>query len=174
MSTEWERTRPPLKRITSPAEPGNVLALKHGAYSPRSIEAEAGKVHEALLEVAPWCDQPQYLPSVNRYLEASAREALAHRALMASSPKLSPRLLEAATSAARLAWLMGDQLGLTPAGHARLKVMTAASVGAELGLQDLIADGAAIRARRQAAVSPVGPLEPTVAPDTAHNPQEAL
>jgi phage terminase small subunit len=57
------------------------------------------------------------------------------------SPKLSPRLLETATAAARLAWQMGDQLGLTPAGHARLKVLVADATEAERSLADLAADG---------------------------------
>src|SRR5664280_2185430 len=87
--------------------PGNVAHLVHGAYSERAIAERAGEVHAALLEVAPWCREDRYLPSVNRYLQATAREQLAHEALMASA-KLSPRLLETATAAARLAWQMGD------------------------------------------------------------------
>lgn len=154
----------PLKRITSPAAPGNTLALKHGTYSPAAIAAQADRVHDALLEVAPWCNQPEYLPSVRRYLDATAREQMAHRAIEASPDKVSPRLLEAATAASRLAWQMGDALGLTPSGHAKLKTLTAASVHAEVGLADLIAQGRTARLEAEA----------TSASQAAQPPPEAL
>ena len=132
-----------------PFEPGNTASLVHGAYSERAIAERAELVHAELLEVAPWCDEDRFLPSVHRYLQATAREQLAHEALMAST-KLSPRLLETATAAARLAWQMGDQLGLTPAGHARLKLVVAGATHAEATLADLAAEGREILARRQA------------------------
>ncbi len=145
------------------AEPGNELSVRHGAYSPAKIAAKAAAVHEALLEVAPWCNEPHYLPSVNRYLDATAREQLAHRAIEASAGKVSPRLLEAATAASRLAWQMGDQLGLTPAGHARLKTITAASVGAEASLADLMATGREARLLAEARMAET-PAQPSPAP----------
>jgi hypothetical protein len=147
--TEWERSRPPLKRITSPAAPDNLLALKHGAYSEQKIAERAATVHEHLLEVAPWCDQAHYMPSVMRYTQATAREQLAHEALM-DGAKLSPRLLEAVTSAARLAWMMADQLGLTPAGHAKLKILAAGGEQAEATVADLMAAGRASRLAAEA------------------------
>ena len=129
-------------------EPGNVVAFRHGAYSERAIAERAQLVHASLLAVAPWCAEDRYLPSVNRYLQATARETLAHDALMAGGKKISPRLLETATAAARLAWSMGDALGLTPAGHARLKLLVAGATGAEMELADLMRQGAEIRAAR--------------------------
>jgi hypothetical protein len=131
------------------ATPGNVLALKHGAYSERAIAERAQLVHASLLEVAPWCAEDRYLPSVNRYLQATARETLAHDALMAGG-KLSPRLLETATAAARLAWSMGDALGLTPAGHARLKLLVAGATEAEASLRDMAQQGRQTRGRQAA------------------------
>jgi hypothetical protein len=50
------------------------MALQHGAYSERAIAERAEQVHSALLEFAPWCREDRYLPSVNRYLQATARE----------------------------------------------------------------------------------------------------
>jgi hypothetical protein len=129
-------------------EPGNAAALVHGTYSPRAIAERAELVHTSLLDVAPWVDEPHFAPSVHRYLQATARETLAHDALMAS-PKLSPRLLEAATAAARLAWAMGDALGLTPAGHAKLKMLVAGGEHAEASLADLAAQGKVIRERAE-------------------------
>lgn len=129
------------------AEPGNTLALKHGAYSEQAIEHLAAAVHGELLRVAPWLDAPQFAPSVNRYLQATAREVLAHEALVGMQPgaKGFTRLLETATAAARLAWTMGHELGLTPAGHARLKILFAGSEHAEASLADLAAAGAQAR-----------------------------
>jgi hypothetical protein len=130
-------------------EPGNDAALKHGAFSELMIGARAELVHASLLEVAPWCAEDRYLPSVHRYLRATARETLAHDALMASE-KLSPRLLEAATASARLAWSMGDALGLTPAGHARLKLLVAGATEAEANLRDMAQQGRQTRGRQAA------------------------
>ena len=132
-----------------PFEAGNVVALRHGAYSEQAIAERAKDVHARLLEIVPWCNEPQYAPSVSRYLEATAREQLAHEALTTGAAKLSPRLLEAATSAARLSWVMADQLGLTPAGHAKLKLLAAGAIDAEASLADLAAEGQAIRQRRE-------------------------
>lgn len=143
-------TDPEHDQTVQPFQDVHTLSLKHGAYSKRMIEAKATEVHEELLRVAPWCDEERYMPAVLRYLQATAREQLAHEALMKAT-KISPRLLETATAAARLAWQMADQLGLTPAGHARLKVLTADAAGAEASIADrLAAHGAEIRARREA------------------------
>jgi hypothetical protein len=122
-----------------PFEPGNDAALEHGAYSAAVIEQRAAAVHDALLEIAPWINEQHFAPSVHRYLQATAREQLAHEALTARGPdgKGFTRLMEAATAASRLAWSMADALGLTPAGHARLKVLVAGAEHAEASLADL-------------------------------------
>lgn len=145
-------------------EPGNTLSLVHGAYSPRAIEERAEQVHAALLEVAPWCREDRYIPSVSRYLQATAREQLAHEALM-SAAKMSPRLLETATAAARLAWQMGDQLGLTPAGHSRLKLLVAGVAEAEQSLADVAANGRRARLADAIDTEPVADLEESDALD---------
>jgi len=115
-------------------------------------------VHQELLRFAPWLGQEVYAPQLQRYLQATAREQLAHRALVtaeqAGKPP-SPRLLETATAASRLAWKMADQLGLSPLGHARLKAMTADAEISTLSLADLIAEGASIREAAQARMADV-------------------
>lgn len=116
---------------------GNTSRLVHGAYSDRSIAERAQLVHDRLLEVCPWLAAPHFAPSVQRYAQATAREQLANDGLK-SVAKLSPRLLEAATAAARLAWQMGDALGLTPAGHARLKILVAGGEHAELSVVEAV------------------------------------
>jgi len=110
-----------------------------------------------VLEAAPWLSADHLAPAVHRYLQATAREQLAHQAYIA---KPSPRLLEAATAAARLAWRMGDELGLTPAGHAKLKMLVAGGAHAEASLADLMVVGAEIAARRFGAVNASEPAEP--------------
>jgi hypothetical protein len=126
-----------------PFKPENDAALVHGAYSPAVIAERAAQVHDALIEVAPWVAERHYAPSVDRYLKATAREQLAHEALIGMNPgaKGFTRLLETATAASRLAWHFGDQLGLTPAGHARLKILVAGGEHAEASLADLSEQG---------------------------------
>ncbi len=137
-------------RERPPFEPGHTLSLQHGAYSEKAIADRAEQVHGALLEVAPWVAEPHYAPSVDRYLKATAREHLAHEALTArgADGKGFTRLMEAATAASRLAWVMGDQLGLTPAGHAKLKMLVAGGEHAEASLADLAAEGRQTRLNR--------------------------
>jgi hypothetical protein len=93
--------------------------------------------------------EDRYAPALLLYLQAVARAQLAHRELTATA-RLSPRLLEAATSAARLAWQLGAELGLSPGGHARLKLLMADVAGAEVSVAELAARGREIRERRQA------------------------
>ena len=69
---------------------------------------------------------------------------------MASS-KLSPRLMECATAAARLSWYMSDQLGLTPMGHQQLKVLVADAATAEASIARLAETGRTIREARAVA-----------------------
>jgi hypothetical protein len=134
-----------------PFAPGHELSRRHGAYSPREIEKRAEVVHEHLLEIAPWAKEEVYAPSVNRYMQATAREQLAHEALMNLEPGARgfTRLLETATAAARLAWAMGDALGLTPGGHAKLKQLVAGAVEAEHTIADLAAEGRRARQRAE-------------------------
>jgi hypothetical protein len=131
-----------------PFEAGNTAALVHGSYSERAIAERAVEVHAELLRHCPYLDEDRYMPSVRRYLEAAAREHLAHEALVSGKGKLSSRLLEAATSASRLAWRMGDELGLTPRGHLELRALLAGTTSAEASLADLAAEGRAAMAAR--------------------------
>ncbi len=138
-------------RERPPFEPENDAALVHGTYSSAKVAERAVQVHGALYEVAPWVAEDHYTPSVDRYLKATAREQLAHEALIGMQPgaKGFTRLLETATAASRLAWAMADALGLTPAGHARLKILVAGGEHAEASLAEMSEQGR--RARLAAA-----------------------
>lgn len=139
-----------------PFEPGHTLSTTHGASSPRVIEAKAAEVHEQLLELAPWCNQPHYLPSVNRYLQAAAREALLHEHITTVSAAKGPRAVaarvwEQATAATRLAHTLAGDLGLTPLGEARLRAVAGSAAVTEHTLASVAAQGRATVAGRAAA-----------------------
>lgn len=155
MSTDWERTRRPLKRVTSPAWPGNDLAVKHGADSSRLVEARAGELRVDVLRMAPWLDRPEYAVAVHRFLRAESRALMLHEHIertvaSAGAGKVAARVWEQATAADRLAAQLGNVLGLDPLGLARLRSATAESITAEQSLADLAAEGRQIRLRRQA------------------------
>jgi hypothetical protein len=61
-----------------PFEDGNAAALVHGAQSERAINSRADQVYAELLAHAPYLNEPRFIPPVNRYLQAAAREALLH------------------------------------------------------------------------------------------------
>jgi hypothetical protein len=51
----------------------------HGSYIDRAISDRAVDVHSALLEHAPYLDEPRFIPAVDWYLKAAARESFATR-----------------------------------------------------------------------------------------------
>lgn len=69
-------TRQPGPWKPGPPPRGNTWHLVHGADSPRAIAAKAQQVHDELLTIAPYLAEEKFLPSVDRYLRAAAREAL--------------------------------------------------------------------------------------------------
>ena len=146
-------------------EAGNTVSLRHGAESGRTIEARARTVHAQLLEVAPWLSEPHFAPEVARYLRSCAREELIHEYIIKVAENhgvgdVPSRLWEQATAAARLASQLGDGLGLTPAGHAKLKMLVAGGAHAEHTLADLIAEGQRVIAAREARERAASTQEP--------------
>jgi hypothetical protein len=144
-----------------PFEPGHTLSLRHGAYSERAIAARAEAVHAELLTFAPYLDEPRFLPAVQRYLDAAARELLLHEHVERLSAEkgtgaVPARVWEQATAAARLAAKLGSDLGLDPIGHARIRALSAASGASEASqsLAELTEQGRRIRlaAERRTAI----------------------
>jgi hypothetical protein len=155
-----------VRRDAEPFQPGNTAAVTHGARSPRIIEAKAAEVHTELLEVAPWLDRDEFLPAVVRYLQACAREQLLHEHITRLSADdgpgaVSSRTWEQATAAARLAAKLGQDLGLDPIGHARLRAVAGAAEVTAITLADLQATGREIMARRTAIDADAEPTEGT-------------
>jgi hypothetical protein len=141
----WARRHEPFKK-------GNALGLVHGAgadpratnpsgASARVIAKRAARIQKKLLVFAPWLDSDEFIPAVKLYLNAAARESLLHDHIIKTTAEkgtagVPQRLHEAATAATRLSAQLGDDLGLSPAGRARLQILTAAAAEAEAGLFD--------------------------------------
>jgi len=104
-------------------EPGHELSTVHGAYSPRRVGERADVVRAELVGLMPGIDDPEMAAPLALYCRATAREELAHEALEAGN--LSPRLLEAASAAARVAKELGDALGIGPRAAAELRQIRA-------------------------------------------------
>lgn len=133
-----------------PFEPGNDVALRHGAYSERAIAERAEQVHGELLAVAPYLDEPRFIPAVQRYLSAASREALLDEHIRTVTAEkgagaVPARAWEQATAAARLAAKLGSDLGLDPIGHARIRALSAGAEATESSLTDLAAEGRRVR-----------------------------
>ncbi len=150
-----------------PFEPGHTLSVVHGVYSDRAIEGRAAQVREALLEICPWLDRPEFLPAVARFIRVEARALAGHEYIARTTAeqgfeKVSVRLREVIDGTDRLAARLAENLGLDPIGQARIAALaTSAEVG-QASLADLRAEGARIlrgAERRLAAV-------PTAVPTT--------
>jgi len=134
-----------------PFQPGHRLSVKAGANSPSIVAERAEQVHAHLLQVAPYLDEPIFVPQVNRYLQAAAIESLIHEYVVAKGIEAcSPRMIEQLTAARRLARDLAIELGLSPRGRAELATLIFGAERAEQSLDDLIAEGGRIRRRAEA------------------------
>jgi hypothetical protein len=120
--------------------------LVHGASSERVVAERADEVHSELLQVAPYLNEDKFIPAVNRYLQAAAREALLHEHITALSAERGPgavasRVWEQATAATRLAAKLGSDLGLDPLGHARIRALSVGASAGEGALERMAARG---------------------------------
>jgi len=138
-----------------PFESGNRAALVHGASSPAVIAERAETVHAELLTFAPYLDEPRFMPAIRRYLSAAAREALLDEHIGKLSAEkgtgaVPARVWEQCTAAARLAAKLGDDLGLSPIGHARIRSLSAGAGASEASasLAELGAEGRRVRIAR--------------------------
>jgi hypothetical protein len=89
------------------------------------IAAKAAEIRPWIRTVAPWLDEPVYLPAVDRWLRAEARSLLLHDHITKVSEEkgvgaVASRLWEMAAATERLAARLGRDLGLDPTGRARL------------------------------------------------------
>ena len=147
-----------------PFEPGNRLAVVHGAESPALVAERAELVHAELKEAAPWVTDLDG-EAVARYCQAEARSRMLHdhieKTVTAKGVTGVPsRTWEQATAASRLAATLGGLLGLDPMSRARLQ-RDASQAGRNMAdLEALAEQGRAARARRLLPGAPT-PAEPT-------------
>ena len=134
------------------ATPGNLIALKYGAHSPRAIAARAEILADAVVAEAPWLVAPIFQPAVERYARAEAIAQLHGEhilTLLETEPeKVGARLLEASSGATNTANRMAESLGLTPLSRAKVAALVTSTEATSEGLTQLAERGKAIRARR--------------------------
>lgn len=112
------------------AKPGNMLALKHGAYSPRKVDPVAADLVQAVLDEpdTAYLQQPSYLPALWAWARAEARIRILEEWLEAHASQggvldvegeLLPavRLLERVEKRAET---LRGRLGLDPLSRAKL------------------------------------------------------
>jgi hypothetical protein len=142
-------------------EPGNTVSVRHGAYSPREIAERAKSVHVELLRYAPYLNEERFLPAVQRYLSAAARESLLDDWITKvcaekDAGAVPARVWEQCTAAARLASKLGSDLGLDPLGHARIHALSSGAGASEASqtVAELSAEGRRVRlaAERRTAI----------------------
>jgi hypothetical protein len=143
-----------------PTEPGNLLALKHGADSPRIVAALARIVREEVISQAPWIIEPIFEEAVERYCRASATARLLSDHIFEVCEKQGAemvpiRLWEGLVASQNLASRCGADLGLTPLSRAKLAALTTSTEVAAQSLNQLGETGKAIRAKRTAALEAV-------------------
>jgi len=123
---EW---RPQFDRQRPPFQPGNQLAVTHGAYSPVRVDPLAHQFRDEIL-AGPgmqYLEQPQYAAIFWRYCRAAARVQLIEDWVDDMTMSESARSDRGQTSALELLrkWTatmltLASRLGLDPLSYARL------------------------------------------------------
>lgn len=106
------------------AEPGNTIAQKHGAFSPRVVDPVAASLVENVVELVPYLGDPSYEPAVWAWGRAEARVQVLAAWLDENGPldeAGDPRpALAALLQFERLAMNHRTRLGLDPLSRAAL------------------------------------------------------
>lgn len=139
-------------------EPGNAVALRHGAYSDRVVGEKIAELAPGfrgwLVEHAPWAAGEPFAPLVLNYLRSTAvlellLSSVVETAQTQGAAKVPTRRYETALSALRGQREALRDMGLTPGTKAELAATVATT---ESTLVDLAERGAALNAERQAAL----------------------
>jgi hypothetical protein len=151
-----------------PFEPGNELALVHGARSERRLNAVADEHRPELVAVAPWLDDAAFGDALARYLRADARARLLHDHIVGLVAKVGvgkvPSFLWRDVAAAdRLAAQLATRLGLDPTGKAGIMrdASMARHFSPDLALYWAEMDDDATLAGSEAETGVQGALEPS-------------
>ncbi len=128
------------------AEPGNLRALKHGAFSPRLVDPRAEEIAAEVAEV----DASASPSSVGLFASAHARAELVRKHLATLEVGSDQWLKESAhlASLEDAAARHGERIGQDPVSRARRIREDAAAVEAQRDIQSLLDEGAEIRRAR--------------------------
>ncbi len=142
-------------RPAQPYEPGNLAAVKHGAYSPRLVEQRAVELLAQLrdTEDCKWLTDVDAI-QLDTWLKSRALYELAHEAVLRIAEEkgmenVNGHLLAFAATQERNYTRITQDLGLDPTGRAKLlKDLGIAKQFMREGAQRLAAEGSEIRRRR--------------------------
>lgn len=109
-------------------EPENTVALTHGAYSTRTVEALAADIAQHVVDAVPYTGLDRFALALRAYSHAEARAELIRRHLDAhgilntrNTPRMS--LLATLAAAERAAYRGRQELGLSPESAVRIAAM---------------------------------------------------
>jgi hypothetical protein len=143
----------------APFGPGNVAALRHGAFSPGKISETAQALLDELLVACPWVTELDGA-AVDRFTRAEARARLLHGYVSKVSAEsgveaVREYLWAEVRGADALADKLATGLGMTPEGRAKLARDTAvAGRFAADALAGLQAEGRKLRLAAEAQLPP--------------------
>ena len=108
-----------------PFEKGNLVAVRHGAFSNQLVGEKASRVRELLLERYPYLADEAFVVALERYCRAEPRAVMLHDYVMEKAEtegvEAVPAYLWAeARGADGNAARFGQDCGLDPTGHARI------------------------------------------------------
>lgn len=108
--------------------PENTVAMTHGAYSQRTVEALAADIAQSVVDAVPYTGLDRFALALRAYSHAEARAELIRRHLDVhgvlnnrNTPRMS--LLAVLAAAERAAARGRSELGLSPESAARIAAM---------------------------------------------------
>lgn len=161
-----------------PFEEGNLVALRHGARSPRVLQPIVDAILAEVVQSAPWAMRPAYAAELTSWAWAEARcQILRHwideHSLLSDEAQQAAGELARAESRAASA---RDRLGLNPLALARLMTTldTAPAGTDDVGLEGLKAEGGRIIAARTAAIEAEAAALPAQADESGGDGHDAM
>ena len=108
-----------------PFEPGNLVAVRHGAFSARLVSARANEVRQLLLVRYPYLADDAFIEAIERYARAEARALMLHDYIVETVEQegvlaVKPYLWSERRGADQLAQKCGQDCGLDATGHSRI------------------------------------------------------
>lgn len=127
-----------------PFEDGNLVAVRHGANSPRLVTEKAQTVRAMLLARYEYLADDAFVEALERYCRVEARALMLNQYCMTKAAeegveKVPPTLWTECTRADALAQKCAQDCGLDPTGHARIArdLGFAKNLGARVGQQQI-------------------------------------